>query len=99
MDDLEYQISFEGVLESIGGTRVVGSFVERGIKEITTPLVIKVGEVDKKIDFPGIVYPDSIGHKVKYSRWKEKGPLSHPTEELTDLELKNRTYIVLCEHF
>ena len=98
MSENEYEVSYEGILISIPRTRVVRSFTERKIKELGTILVIDHQGVEKEIDFPGIVYPDSIGNKVKYSKWEKRDPISHPCETLVDLDL-NRHYEVFCEHF
>lgn len=66
---------------------------------IITSLEIETDNGIRNLDFPGLIFPDSIGHKVKYSRIAHQTPpedfgtylLWGIWYELNDLDM-SRTY-------
>lgn len=104
--------TINGTLESITSvntTRKVYSAGELDDEEIgretgklrttITDIVIKTKKTRRKVSFPGIVFPDSIGHKVKYfveeiggTSMMGSGMKVGEAHYLKDLEI-DRTYI------
>jgi hypothetical protein len=72
---------------------------DRRIKEVKTEIVIKSRKGEEEIKFRGIVFPDSIGHRVRYKSSASQTPpeddgtyvLYSVSETLEDLDI-NRTY-------
>ena|SRR3989344_7651864 len=62
------RIELEGILRSIDGVNKE----EKG--RIYTTITIQRGEERTKVCIPGIVFPDSIGHRVKYVKQARAGP-------------------------
>lgn len=85
----------EGKLEKISGvfTIVNAHFASFGkgkddITRVVTELVIsETSGVKQKIEFVGIVLPDSIGHNVIYSTCDNDGNYPMRQQQLIDLEL------------